>query len=101
MEKGPDGCIELMHSTKSKIITLSGINVIKIRGWDVNHGYLHFEWSLETTNVLYWFVFNGLLHNVYLSNDLITVDTYYLETGVKGKTTYSFPKHWFNGFDRY
>ncbi|VVC41234.1 Hypothetical protein CINCED_3A015652 [Cinara cedri] len=100
LEKGSDGSIELIHPTKSKIITLSGINIVKIRGWDVNDGYLHFEWSLETTNVLYWFVFNGLLHNVYSSNGLIVVDTYYIETGVKGKATYTFPAHWFNGFDR-
>lgn len=101
LEKGSDGSIELIHPTKSKIITVSGVDVVKIRGWDVNDGYLHFEWSIETSNVLYWFVFNGLLHNVYLSNNLIAVDTYYLETGVKGKATYTFPAHWFSGSDRY
>lgn len=101
LEKGPDGSIELIHPTKSKIITVSGIDVIKVRGWDVKDGYLHFEWSKETNNVLYWFVFNGFLHNVYLSNDLIVVDTYYLETGVKGKTSYTFPANWFSGSNRY
>lgn len=101
MEKGPDGNIELIHPTKSKIITVSGIDVVKVRGWDVNDGYLHFEWSAESNNAVYWFVFNGLLHCVYTSNDLISVDTYYLETGTKAKATYSFPGHWFSGFNRY
>ncbi|XP_025197839.1 ER membrane protein complex subunit 1 isoform X2 [Melanaphis sacchari] len=100
LEKGPEGSVELIHPTKSKIITVSGIDVIKVRGWDVKDGYLHFEWSTETSNVLYLFVFNGLLHNVYSSNNLIAVDTYHLETGVKGKATYTFPAYWFSGFDR-
>lgn len=90
-----------MHSTKSKIIVVSGLDVIKVRGWDAKDGYLHFEWSAETSNVLYWFVFNGLLHNVYSSNNLIVVDTYHLETGIKGKTAYTFPALWFSGSQRY
>lgn len=90
-----------MHSTKSKIITLSGEDIVKIRGWDVNDGYLHFEWSLETTNILYWFVFDGLLHNVYPSNGKVIVDTYYLETGVKGKATYTYSAQKFNNLNRY
>lgn len=101
MEKGPEGSVELIHPTKSKIITVSGVDIVKVRGWDVKDGYLHFEWSTETNNVLYLFVFNGLLHNVYSSNNLIAVDTYHLETGVKGKATYTFPAHWFSGSDRY
>jgi hypothetical protein len=101
LEKGSDGSIGLIHPTKSKIITVNGNDVVKVRGWDVNDGYLHFEWSTETNNVLYWFVFNGLLHNVYNSNNSISIDTYYLETGVKGKATYTFPLDWFTGFDRY
>jgi len=100
LEKEPDGSIELIHPTKSKIITVNGIGVVKVRGWDVKDGYLHFEWSMETSNVLYWFVFNGLLHNVYSSKDVIAVDTYYLETGLKGKTTSTFPAHWFTGSNR-
>ncbi|KAL4149129.1 hypothetical protein QTP88_003140 [Uroleucon formosanum] len=100
LEKGPEGSVELIHPTKSRIITVSGVDVIKVRGWDVKDGYLHFEWSTETSNVLYLFVFNGLLHNVYSSNNLIAVDTYHLETGVKGKATYTFPSHWFSGSDR-
>jgi len=101
LEKGPDGSIELIHPTKSKIITVSGIGIVKVRGWDVKDGYLHFEWSTENSNVLYWFVFNGLLHTVYLSKDVITVDSYYLETGLKGKTIYNFPAYWFTGSNRY
>lgn len=101
LEKGPEGSIQLLHQTKTKIITVSGIDVVKVRGWDVIDGYLHFEWSIETYDVLYWFVFNGLLHNVYFSNNLIAVDTYHLETGVKGKATYTFPIHWYSGSDRY
>lgn len=101
MEKGPDGSIELLHPTKSKIITVCGFDVIKVRGWDVNDGYLHFEWSMETSNVLYWFVSNGFLYNVHLSNNLIAVDTYYLESGIKGKDTYTFPAHLYSGSDRY
>jgi len=101
LEKGPDGSIELIHPTKSKIITVSGVDIIKVRGWDVNYGYLHYEWSTEASNVLYWFVFNEFLHNVYLSNNVITVDSYYLETGIKRKATYTFPGHWFSGSNRY
>jgi len=101
LEKGPDGIVELIHPTKSKIITVSGVGVVKVRGWDIKDGYLHFEWSIETSNVLYWFVFNGLLHNVYSSKDVIIVDTYNLETGFKGKITYTFPAHWFTGSNRY
>ncbi|XP_050532938.1 ER membrane protein complex subunit 1 isoform X2 [Daktulosphaira vitifoliae] len=100
LEKGPDGNIQLLHPTKSKIITVSGTNIIKVRGWDVKDGHLNLEWSIEAENVLYWFVFNGLLHKVYTSDNIISVDTYYLETGTKGKSTYTYPVHWFTGYDR-
>lgn len=101
LEKGPDGSIGLLYPIKSKIITVSGVTVVKVRGWDINDGHLHFEWSTETSNDLYWFVFNGLLHNTYLSKNLIVVDTYHLETGIKGKVTYTFPAYWFSDFNRY
>lgn len=101
LEKGPIGNVLLIHPTKSKIITVSGANVIKVRAWDVNNGHLHYEWSIEVENVLYWFVFNGLLHKVYKSDNTIAVDTYYLETGTKGKSTYSYPVHGFIESNKY
>ncbi|XP_050436738.1 ER membrane protein complex subunit 1 isoform X2 [Adelges cooleyi] len=100
LEKGSDGDVQLIHPTKSKIVTVTGTNVIKVRGWDVKNGYLNFEWSAEVNDVLYWFVYNGLLHKVYTSDNLIAVDTYYLETGTKGKATFTFPAHTFTGYDR-
>lgn len=50
LEKGDYGCINLLHIINHLIFTVSGNNVVIVRGWDSKHGFLTHQWSIQLSS---------------------------------------------------
>ncbi|KAK7866597.1 hypothetical protein R5R35_010431 [Gryllus longicercus] len=45
LEKKEQGTIHFMNITSEAVITVSGTNPVNVRGWDLNGGFLLWDWS--------------------------------------------------------
>ncbi|KAK6629962.1 hypothetical protein RUM43_003783 [Polyplax serrata] len=87
LESDDNGTIKLLSIDK-EILTISGTNSPLVRGWDMEHGYLLWEWGLNPYSELTNWIFlrQKLIQIDFNASSHLTATMYQISTGKKVKT---------------
>lgn len=89
LEKNEHGKIHFMNITSDAIVTVSGNNPFNVRGWDLNGGFLLWDWSIPHSSLAKssggdeWLISesDSKIHHIAISVPEITTTPYDLVTG--------------------